>query len=83
VKLVIGDNRRVNAKIENCSIKIGEQQIQVDLNILPLRSYDVFIEMDWLEKHWSLLDCKEKTINFLDKGAIKQEIQGIKRVFNL
>lgn len=46
----------MNANIENCSIKIGEQQIQLDLNILPLGSYDLLVRMYRLEKHWSLVD---------------------------
>ena len=29
----------------------------VDLNVLPLGSYDVLIGMDWLEAHGVKIDC--------------------------
>jgi len=50
-----------------------------DLNVLPLGSYDVLIGMDWLEKCWSLINCKDKTINYIDEESTRQEIQGIRR----
>lgn len=70
VQLATRAKWRVNAKIEICFVKIG-QQIKVDLNVLPLGSYDVLIGMDWLEKQWSLVDCKVNTINFIDEGGIR------------
>ena len=50
-----------------------------NLNVLPLGSYDVLIGMDWLEKHWSLVNCKTKTINYRNEFGERLEIQGIKR----
>eukprot|EP00253_Pinus_taeda_P005348 PITA_05348 len=34
--------------------------------------------MDWLEKHWSLVNCKMKTIYYKDDRGEQQELQGIK-----
>eukprot|EP00253_Pinus_taeda_P018132 PITA_18132 len=56
VQLATGAKRRVTAKINDCSFTIADQPITADLNILPLGSYDILIGMDWLEKHWSLVD---------------------------
>ena len=39
----------------------------VDLNVLPLGSYGVFIGMDWLEAHREKLDCYNKTFECLDE----------------
>jgi len=50
-----------------------------DLNVLPLGSYDVLIGMDWLEKHWSLINCKTKTINFWNEQGERQEVQRIQK----
>lgn len=50
-----------------------------NLNVLPLGSYDVLIGMDWLENHWSLVNCKTKTIYYRDELGARQEMQGIKR----
>jgi predicted aspartyl protease len=60
VQLATGAKRRVLAKINNCSLTIAGQPIVADLNVLPLGSYDILIGMDWLEKHWSLVNCKPK-----------------------
>eukprot|EP00253_Pinus_taeda_P021183 PITA_21183 len=67
VQLATGAKRRVTAKINDCSFTIADQPITADLNILPLGSYDILIGMDWLEKHWSLVDCKTKVIYYRDQ----------------
>ena len=78
VQLATGAKRRVLAKINNCSLTIAGQPIVADLNILPLGSYDILIGMDWLEKHWSLVNCKTKTIYYKNDRGEQQELQGIK-----
>eukprot|EP00253_Pinus_taeda_P030099 PITA_30099 len=79
VQLATGAKRRVTAKINDCSFTIADQPITVDLNILPLGSYDILISMDWLEKHWSLVDCKTKVIYYRDQQGNSKEMQGIRR----
>eukprot|EP00253_Pinus_taeda_P035679 PITA_35679 len=74
-----GAKRRVVSKIKDCSFTIAGQPVTADLNVLPLGSYDILIGMDWLEKHWSLVDCKTKVIYFKDSLGNKKEMQGIKR----
>jgi hypothetical protein len=48
---------------------------KVDVNIIPLGSYDFLISMDCLEKHHVVLDYYKKTITCLDEewkqGKIK------------
>eukprot|EP00253_Pinus_taeda_P015634 PITA_15634 len=79
VQLATGAKRRVVSKLKDCSFTIAGQPVTADLNILPLGSYDILIGMDWLEKHWSLVDCKTKVIYFKDSLGNKKEMQGIKR----
>eukprot|EP00253_Pinus_taeda_P006262 PITA_06262 len=79
VQLATGAERRVTAKINDCSFTIADQPITADLNILPLGSYDILISMDWLEKHWSLVDCKTKIIYYRDQQGNSKEMQGIKQ----
>eukprot|EP00253_Pinus_taeda_P022079 PITA_22079 len=79
VQLATGTKRRVMAKVKSCPIVVAGQPVVADLNILPLRSYDVLIGMDWLEKHWALVNCKTKFIRYKDDAGIEQEMQGIKR----
>eukprot|EP00253_Pinus_taeda_P023509 PITA_23509 len=60
VHLATGTKRRVMAKVKSCPIVIVGQPVVADLNVLPRRSYDVLIGMDWLENHWALVNCKTK-----------------------
>eukprot|EP00253_Pinus_taeda_P017334 PITA_17334 len=79
VQLATGAKRRVTAKINDCPFIIADQPVTADLNTLPLGSYDILIGMDWLEKHWSLVDCKTKVIYYRDKQGNRKEMQGIKQ----
>eukprot|EP00253_Pinus_taeda_P019771 PITA_19771 len=79
VQLATGAKRRVTAKVNDCSFTIAGQPVTADLNVLPLGSYDILIGMDWLEKHWSLVDCKTKIIYYRDQQGNRKEMQGIKR----
>ena len=56
VKLATGAKRRVTTKIDNFPIVLENHPIKTNLNVLPLGSYDILIRMDWLEKHWSLIN---------------------------
>jgi hypothetical protein len=53
---------------------------KVDVNIIPLGSYDCLIGMDWLEKCHVVLECYNKTITCLDEEGRQGNIQGIPRV---
>eukprot|EP00253_Pinus_taeda_P007269 PITA_07269 len=79
VQLATGAKRRVIAKIKDCSLTIARESVVADLNVLPLGSYDVLIGMDWLERHWSLVDCKTKVIYYKDQNGHRKETQGIQR----
>eukprot|EP00253_Pinus_taeda_P017694 PITA_17694 len=69
------------ATLSYVSPKVVEQYqpVTADLNVLPLGSYDILIGMDWLEKHWSLVDCKTKMIYYRDQQGNRKEMQGIKQ----
>jgi hypothetical protein len=54
--------------------------MKVDVNIIPLGSYDCVIGMDWLEKHNVVLDYYHNTITCLDEEGKQGTIQGIPRV---
>jgi len=81
VELAIGGKGRVVAKVENYLVESVDQTIIVNLDVLPLGSYDVLIVMDLVDAHSSLVNCKEKTINFLNGEGY--EIQGIRRSVRL
>ena len=45
---------------------MNEFNTHADLNILPLGSYDMLIEMDWLGKHRVMLNCYDKTFTCIN-----------------
>jgi hypothetical protein len=53
---------------------------KVDVNIIPLGSYECLIGMDWFEKHHAVLGCYKKTITCLDEEGQQGKVQGIPRV---
>lgn len=83
VQLSMRAKTRVLAKVSNCPLTLVGFSIMADLNVLPLGSYDILIGIDWLEKHWSLINCKTKAINYLDEKGEKHEIQGIQKPLQL
>ena len=65
MQLATGTKRKVTSFVQECEISMNNFRTQVDLNILPLGSYDLLIGMDWLEKHRVILDCFDKTFSCL------------------
>jgi hypothetical protein len=51
-------------------LNISGQDTKVNLNVLPLGSYDILIGMDWLEKHKVVLNCYEKSFVYKDESGI-------------
>ena len=52
----------------------------VDMNVLPLSSYDVLIRMDWLEAHTVNIDCYNKTFECMDEYGNPVVLRGIPKV---
>ena len=55
----------------------------VDLNVLPLGSYDILIGMDWLEAHRVKLDCYNKDFECLDEEGNSRIVKGIPKVISV
>ena len=54
----------------------------VNVNILPLGSYDVLIGMDWLEAHRENLASYNKTFECLDEEGKLKVVKGIPKVIS-
>jgi hypothetical protein len=50
VQLAMGAKRRINELVKDCPMDMNGLNTKVDLNIIPLGSYDCLIGMDWLDK---------------------------------
>ena len=66
VQLATGNKRRIHDMVRICSISLNGMNTSMDLNIIPLGSYDILIGMDWLDKHHVVLDFHKKTFTCLD-----------------
>jgi hypothetical protein len=69
VQLATRTKRGIHEMVRSCSISLnGVNGVNnsVDLNIIPLGSYDIIIGIDWLENHCAILDCHRKTFTCLD-----------------
>jgi hypothetical protein len=77
VQLATGTKRKVVNFISNLEFSLDGQKIRTNLNILPLRSYDMIIEMDWLEQQKAVLDCYTKILSYKDNFGTIRTAQGI------
>ena len=53
---------RVLSQVSNCLLKLANQPITADLNVLPLGSYDILKGMDSLEKKGPSSTVKPKLL---------------------
>jgi predicted aspartyl protease len=49
VQLATGEKRKINEMVKACPMEMNGMRTKVDLNIIPLGSYDFLICMDWLD----------------------------------
>jgi hypothetical protein len=79
VQLATRAKRKINEMVKSCPMDMNGLSTRVDLNILPLGSYDCLIGMDWLDQHHVILDCYNKEFSFLDEEGNLRTIHGIPR----
>lgn len=89
VLLAIETKRKVSEVVENFPLELNGFSTTVDLNILPLESYDTLISMDCMEKNRSKMDCYNKVIECFDKEGKPIVVKGfsfpvvVKKVLSL
>ena len=69
--------------VEKCPLVMNGLITCVDLNVLPISSYDVLIGMDWLEAHRMKLDCYNKTFECIDEEGNPVIVKGIPKVISV
>jgi predicted aspartyl protease len=77
VQLDTRTKRKMNELVKDYVVKMNGVSTKAVLKIIPLRSYDCLIGMDWLEKHHIVLDCYNKAFTCLDEDGNSRTIQGI------
>jgi len=79
VELATSTKRKVTKYIAKCNIEINDQNTYVNLNVLPLGSYDIIIGIDWLESHKVILNYYEKSFVYTDENDINKTFQGLRK----
>jgi hypothetical protein len=67
VNLAVGVKRNVVELVKSYLVDMNGLNTRVELNILPLGSYDCLIEIDWLDQYHAILDCRNKAFTCLDE----------------
>jgi hypothetical protein len=76
VKMASGAKQKVGGKVMGCALNLGEFVTRVNLYVTILGSYDVMIDMDWLELHEAILNCKTKRLSLVDDEGQGRVIVG-------
>eukprot|EP00253_Pinus_taeda_P004224 PITA_04224 len=63
VQLTTGTKKRVH------QFDLNGMPISAHLNVLPLRSYNMLLDMDWIYLHKTKVDCYDNTMEFLDDNG--------------
>jgi hypothetical protein len=69
--------------VKSFSISLNGVNTSVDINIIPLGSYDILIGKDWLENHHGVLDCHIKTFTCLDGDRKQSIVKGVPRPISI
>jgi len=72
-----------NEMVRGFYISMTIVNTNVDLNIIPLGSYDILIRMDWLGKHHVVLDCNNKIFTCLDEEGKHSTVKGVPRPISI
>jgi hypothetical protein len=83
VQLATRTKIRINEIVRDCPINLNGVYTKVDLNIIPLGSYDILIGMDWLDKHQVFLDYHNNTFTCHDEEEKKSTMKGISRPISI
>ena len=83
VQLSIGAKRKINEMVKVCPIEMNGLRTKVDLNVIPLGSYDCLIGMDWLDRHHAILEYYNKAFTCLDEKGNLRIVQGIRRAMTI
>ena len=53
---------KFNRVYKNCPLMVHDREFSVDLIALPFHEFDLILGMDWLSKHWAIVDCDKKIV---------------------
>ena len=63
---------------KKCPLKVHDREFSVDLIALPFYEFDLILGMDWLSKHWAIVDCNKKIVMLKCSNLSEVTVQGIR-----
>ena len=79
VQLATGTKCKLTTFVKNCELLMKDFIMHVDLNIVPLGSYDLLIGMDWLRKHKVMLNYFSKIFTYTNDVGSTIKVKAIPR----
>jgi hypothetical protein len=76
MEMASGAKQKIGGKVTGCALNLGDFVARVNLYVTILGSYDVVIDMDWLEMHEAILNCKMKSLSLVDDEGHRRVIVG-------
>jgi hypothetical protein len=76
VEIASGAKQKVGRKFTSCSLNLRYFVTKANLYVMILGSYDEVIDMDWLESHEAILNCKTKRLSLVDDEGQRRVIVG-------
>jgi hypothetical protein len=77
IQLATRTKRTINELVKDFPLNMNGVNTKADLKIILIGSYDILIGMDWLDKHYAILDCYNKYFTCLDEEGNSRIVQGI------
>ena len=53
---------RVNRVYKNCPLMVHDREFSIDLIDFPFHEFDLILGMNWLSKHWAIIDRDKKIV---------------------
>jgi hypothetical protein len=76
VEIASGAKQKVGGKVIDCSLNMGYFVMKANLYVMIVGSYDVMIDMDWLELYDAILNYKMKWMSLIDDEGHRRVIVG-------
>jgi len=71
VQLATGMKKRVHHWVRACAFVLNGMPTTTHLNVFPLGSYNILLDMDWLCLHRTKVDCFDKATECVDDSGEK------------
>ena len=77
VKLPDGARIRITHEILGCLVRIGEREWPTDLIVMPLRTDDMILGMDFMSYYGAIINLRTRTVSILASDGTEHQVWGV------